>query len=42
MVCAGLSERDLKNFKGPLGSRQNLWGAVAPTGTPLASSLLGH
>jgi len=29
MVCVGLSERDLKN----------VWGAVAPPGTPLAPPL---
>jgi len=35
MVCVGLSERDLKNFGGPLGgAKQNFGGEVAPPGTP--------
>jgi len=34
MVCVGLSERDLKNFGGPLGGQAKFWGAVALPGTP--------
>jgi len=40
MVCVGLSERDLKNFWGATGgASQNLGGAVATPGTPLAPPL---
>ena len=39
MVCVGLSERDLKNFGGPLGGTGKIWGGSSPPGTPLALPL---
>jgi len=30
MVCVGLSERDLKNFGGPLGRQAKIWGGSGP------------
>ena len=40
MVCVGLSERDLKNFGGPLGGPGKTLGVSGPPGTPLAPLLL--
>jgi len=40
MICVGLSERDLKNFGGPLGGQAKFGGAVAPWHPP--SSAPGH
>ena len=34
MVCVGLSERDLKNFGGPLGGQSKFWGSSGPPWHP--------
>jgi len=39
MVCVGLSERDLKNFR---GATAKFWASSGPPGTPPAPPLLLH
>ena len=41
MVCAGLSERDLKNFGRPLGGPGKILGGKWPPGTPPSSAPAG-